>query len=96
VLAAINIQAFLRSAHFERDPIPYALETDWLAGVGGLELRNSETLGREKPSFNPEMLRQQKPDIPCRNDWTSAANRASVPAVDVALCLVSDPPPRWS
>ena len=42
-------------------------------------------LGRGEPSFNPEMLRQQKPDIPCRNDWTSAANRASVSSVDVAL-----------
>jgi hypothetical protein len=26
---------FLR--HFERDPIPYALETDWLAGAAGFE-----------------------------------------------------------
>jgi hypothetical protein len=32
--------------------------TYWLAGVGGLELRNSETLGRGEPSFDPEMLRQ--------------------------------------
>jgi hypothetical protein len=25
-----------RSRHFERDPIPYALETDWLAGAAGI------------------------------------------------------------
>jgi hypothetical protein len=25
------------SWHFERDPIPYALETDWLAGAAGFE-----------------------------------------------------------
>src|SRR6476620_3137087 len=39
------IRSFLRrggrnaaiSRHFERDPIPYALETDWLAGAGGFE-----------------------------------------------------------
>jgi hypothetical protein len=65
-------------------PIPYALETDWLAG---------ETLGMDEPSFNPEMLRQKKPDIPCRNDWTSAANRASVPSIDEAIFLVLDPAP---
>jgi hypothetical protein len=57
------------------------------------------SLGAE-PSFNPEILRQQ-PDIPCRNDWTSAANRASVSSVDVALFASSlDPaplaiPPLW-
>jgi hypothetical protein len=28
------------SRHFERSPIQYALETDWLAEVVGLELRN--------------------------------------------------------
>jgi hypothetical protein len=28
------------SRHFERDPIPYVLETDWLAGHIGLELPN--------------------------------------------------------
>jgi hypothetical protein len=25
------------SRHFERDPIPYALETDWPVGAGGFE-----------------------------------------------------------
>jgi hypothetical protein len=35
------------SSHFERDPIPYALETDWLAGAAGfepphLEIRSAE------------------------------------------------------
>ena len=33
-----------------------------MAGVRGLELRNSEMLGRGEPSFNPEMVREQKPD----------------------------------
>ena len=42
------------------DPIPCALETDWLAGAGGFELRNSERLGTGEPSY-PEMLRQRKP-----------------------------------
>src|SRR5205807_2654266 len=60
--------------HFERHSHVRRWRPDWLAGVAGLELRNSETLGRGEPSFNPEMLRQQKPDIPCRNDWTSAAS----------------------
>jgi hypothetical protein len=27
----------LARKHFERDPIQYALETDWLAGAAGLE-----------------------------------------------------------
>jgi hypothetical protein len=31
--------------------------------VARLELWNSETLGRGEPSFNPEMVRKQKPDI---------------------------------
>jgi hypothetical protein len=26
------------SWHFERDPIPYALDTDWLVGAAGFEL----------------------------------------------------------
>jgi hypothetical protein len=36
-----NILPYERNAaiswHFERDPIPYALETDWLAEAGGFE-----------------------------------------------------------
>jgi hypothetical protein len=39
------------------------------------------------------MVRKQKSDIPCRNDWTSVANRASVLLVDVALFASSWIPP---
>ncbi len=46
-------------------------------------------------TLNPGMLRQQKPDIPCRNDWTSAANRASVSSCDAGLLASSRIPPRW-
>jgi hypothetical protein len=27
------------SRHFERDPLQYALETDWLTGAAGFEVR---------------------------------------------------------
>src|SRR5215467_1451101 len=59
------------------------------------DLRNSETLERGEPSFHPEMLRQENPDIPCRNDWTYVANGASVSSVDVALFASSWILPLW-
>jgi hypothetical protein len=32
------------SRHFERDPISYALETDWPVGAGGLEPLHPESI----------------------------------------------------
>src|SRR5690349_14134179 len=41
------------------------------------------------------MVRKQKPDLPYRNDWTSAANRASVSLVDLASFASPWIPPHW-
>src|SRR5262245_27176711 len=38
------------------------------------------------------MLRRSKADIPCGNDWTSAANRASLSALDMGLLASSQIP----
>jgi hypothetical protein len=48
-----------------------------LHGWGG-RIQKPETLPQGEASFNLEMLRQHKPDLTCRNDWTLAANRASL------------------
>jgi hypothetical protein len=41
-ISAHGDQGLMRNAaiswHFERDPIPYALDTDWLVGAAGFEL----------------------------------------------------------
>src|SRR5438874_7725051 len=67
---------------------------DCVAGVGGLELRNSETLGSGEPSFTLKRCANRNRDIPCRSDWTSAANRASVSSCRCGpFGLVSDPAP---
>src|ERR1700752_363130 len=79
---------FLQTEHSSQRP-------DWLAGVGGLELPYSETLGRGEPSFNPGNAVPIGADIPCRNEWTSIATGASVSSVDVALFASSQFPPRW-
>ena len=39
-------QMRLARKHFERDPIQYALETDWLAGAAGLEPLHQESCPR--------------------------------------------------
>ena len=46
------------SRHFERDPIPYALETDWPVGAGGFRTsafqnRNSPRLSAWAAGFEP-------------------------------------------
>ena len=43
------------SWHFERDPIPYALETDWLAGAAGFEPLHLEIRSAELHRANGEL-----------------------------------------
>jgi hypothetical protein len=74
---------------------PHIARGDWTAWLGWEDSNFRMRRGSGRFSHCPEMLRQQSPIFPCGNDWTSAANRASVWLVEVALFASSWIPPRW-